>query len=177
MGKAAAKVREEFLALLPPTVFFFIALHIIGFVRKLMVEGTGLPVSSSAQIAVAALILGKAVLLADLWPAINRFPDRPLVYNIIWKTAIYFGVASVIHYLERLLDFATEAGGIAAANQKLLAQIVWPHFLAIEIVLLVVVFNYCVIRELGRALGEERLMRLFFTARLGGAAPPASGRR
>jgi hypothetical protein len=66
MNKAGEKIKEELLALLPPTIFFFIALHIVGLVRVLMTKGTGLPVTSSAQIALAALIIGKAVLLADL---------------------------------------------------------------------------------------------------------------
>ncbi|MFN7572217.1 MAG: hypothetical protein ACK5TK_12310 [Betaproteobacteria bacterium] len=161
MKISVEKVKEEFLALIPPTLFFFIALHIVGLVRRLMTEGTGLPVSSSAQIAIAALIIGKAVLLADLWPPINRFPEKPLLYNIAWKTGVYFLVASLIHYLERLYDHAKAAGGIAAGNARLLAEIVWPHFWAIQIVLLVIIFNYCVIRELGRALGEERVFRMF----------------
>ncbi len=162
MSKAVEKLKEEFLALLPPTIFFFIALHIIGLVRVLMTRGTGLPVSSSAQIALASLIIGKAVLLADLWPPINRFPQKPLVFNIVWKTVIYYVVGSFIHYLERLYDFGKEAGGIVAGNEKLLSEIVWPHFWAIQIIVLVVIFDYCVIRELGRALGEKRVIRMFF---------------
>jgi hypothetical protein len=161
VNRAVEKLKEEFLAVLPPTAFFFIALHIIGLVRVLMTEGTGLPVTSSAQIALAALIIGKAVLLADLWPPINRFPEKPLVYNIVWKTVIYYVVASFIHYLERLYDFAKEAGGIVAGNERLLSEIVWPHFWAVQIILLVVILNYCVIRELGRVLGEKQMIRMF----------------
>lgn len=118
MGRIAEKIKEEFLELLPPTVFFFISLHVIGLVRALMVKGTGLPVASSAQIALGALIIGKAVLLADLWPAINRFPGKPLAYNVAWKTAVYFVVATVIHYLERLFDFAKEAGASSPATRS-----------------------------------------------------------
>lgn len=176
MSKVAAKLKDELLAVFPPTIFFFVALHIIGLVRSLTTEGTGLPAISSAQIAIAALILGKAVLLADLWPPINRFPEKPLIYNIVWKTVIYFLVASVIHYLERLYDFARAAGGIAAGNERLLAEMIWPHFLALQIVLLVVIFNYCVIRELGRALGEDDLFGMFFRPRSRGVLGPRSGR-
>lgn len=171
VSKATEKIKEEFLAVLPPTVFFFVALHVIALIRALMVKGTGLPVASSAQIAVGALIIGKAVLLADLWPAINRFPHKPLVYNIAWKTVIYSCVATVIHYLERLIDFAREAGGIAAGNQKLLAQIVWPHFLAIQIILIVIVLAYCVIRELSRVVGEEKMLQVFFGVHPGKGTP------
>lgn len=162
MNKGVERLKEEFLAVLPPTLFFFIALHIVGLVRVLTTQGTGLAVTSSAQIALAALILGKAVLLADLWPPINRFPQKPLIYNIVWKTVIYYAVASLIHYLERLYDFAKEAGGFLAGNEKLLSEIVWPHFWALQIILLVIILNYCVIRELGRVLGERRMLRMFF---------------
>jgi hypothetical protein len=156
------KLKEEALALLPPTIFCFLALHVIALVRALMTKGTGLPVTSSAQIALAALIVGKAVLLADLWPPINRFPQRPLIYNIVWKTAIYYLVASLIHYLERLFDFSREAGGVVAGNRRLLAEMIWPHVLAVQIILLVIIFAYCVIRELGSALGEDKVFRMFF---------------
>lgn len=50
-----------------------------------------LPLMSSAQIMVAALIIAKAVLLADLWPPINRFPEKLLIYNIAWKTRSVLG--------------------------------------------------------------------------------------
>ncbi len=162
MSKVSEKIKEEFLALLPPTVYFFIALHVVALVRSLMVKGTGLPIISSGQIAMGALILGKAVLLADLLPAINRFPDKPLAYNVAWKTAIYFVIATFIHYLERLFDFWKEAGGFAAANEKLLATIIWPHFWGIQIVLLVLILNFCVLSELGRVMGTGKLMATFF---------------
>ena len=164
------KLKEEFLKMVPPTAFFFIALHIIALVRSLFTNGQGLPPTSSLQIALSALILGKAVLLADMMPAINRFPDKPLAYNVAWKTALYFALASLIHYLERLYDAYKEAGSLAAANAKLLTQIVWPHFWGLQIVILVMVLNYCAIRELGRALGEERIFRLFFSDDISGSA-------
>ena len=45
MNKAIEKLKEELLAVLPPTIFFFIALHIVALVRVLMTKGTGLPVT------------------------------------------------------------------------------------------------------------------------------------
>src|SRR5438067_2550588 len=122
------KLKEEFFKLLPPTIFFFVALHIVAFVRVLMLKGTGISPTSSISIAVAALILGKAVLLADMLPMINRFPHKPLIYNIAWKTVIYLLISAVIHYLERLVDFSRHAGSFVAGNEKLLAEIVLPHF-------------------------------------------------
>jgi hypothetical protein len=155
------KIKEEFLALLPPTIYFFVALHVVGLVRVLILKGTGLSASTSVSIAVAALILGKAVLIADLLPIINRYPDKPLIYNVAWKTSIYLVLSMLIHYLERLVEFWRQAGGLVAANEKLLAEIVWPHFWAIQIVLFVLILSYCTIHEIARVLGGHKLRQMF----------------
>ena len=162
MSKLSTKLKEEFFALLPPTIFFFVALHIVAFVRVLMLKGTGISPQSSMSVAVAALILGKAVLIADMLPMINRFPDKPLIYNVSWKTLIYLLMASLIHYLERLVDFWRQAGGLVAGNEKLLAEIVWPHFWAIQIILFVLIVMYCTMHELVRVIGREKVLRIFF---------------
>jgi hypothetical protein len=162
MYKVLEKLKEEFFAVLPPTIFFFIMLHIISVVRVLTAEGTKFQPLSTISIAVAALILGKAVLIADMLPMINRYPDKPLIYNVAWKTVIYWLVASAIHYLERLFDFTREAGGLAAGNEKLLAEIVWPHFWATQILLFVLILMYCTGRELVRVIGKEKVRRMFF---------------
>jgi hypothetical protein len=150
--KIIEKLKEEFFAILPPTIFFFIALHIVAFIRVLMTRGSHFVPLSTMSIAVASLILGKAVLIADMIPPIN----------IAWKTVIYLLMASVIHYLERLIDFSRQAGGLAAGNTKLLAEIVWPHFWAVQIILFLLILMYCTAHELVRVIGKEKMLRLFF---------------
>ena len=156
------KLKEEFFKLLPPTIFFFVALHIVAFIRVLMLKGTGISPLSTISIAVAALILGKAVLIADMLPTINRFPNKPLIYNVAWKTSIYLLVATLIHYLERLVDFWRQTCSFVAGNEKLLAEIVWPHFWAIQIILFVLIVMYCMMHELVRVIGKEKTLRIFF---------------
>jgi len=162
MSKLSETLKKELYELIPPTLFFFVALHVVALIRALMAKGGGIPLSSTASIAIAALILGKAVLIADMLPLINRFPERPLIYNVSWKTLIYLVVAGVIHYIERLIDFAREAGGLIAGNEKLLTEIVWPHFWAIQILLFVLIVLYCTIDELVRAIGAHKFVRMFF---------------
>jgi hypothetical protein len=162
MTKLSTTLKKEFFKLLPPTIFFFVALHIVAFVRVLMLKGTGISPLSTISIAVAALILGKAVLIADLLPMVNRFPNKPLIYNVAWKTLIYWLMATLIHYVERLIDFWRQTGGFVAGNRKLLAEIVWPHFWAIQIILLVLILMYCTMHELVRVIGREKVLRIFF---------------
>jgi hypothetical protein len=162
MHKIFEKLKEEFFAILPPTIFFFVVLHLLTFIRLLMTSGSHFQPLSTMSIVIASLILGKAVLIADMLPPINRYPNKPLAYNIMWKTMIYLLMASVIHYVERLIDFSRQAGGLVVGNEKLLAEIVWPHYFAVEIVLFILILVYCTARELGRVIGKEKLLRLFF---------------
>ena len=162
MHKLLAVIKEEFFAILPPTIFFFVALHILTIIRVLMATGSHYEPLSTMSIAIASLILGKSVLIADLLPPINRYPQKPLMYKIVWKTLIYLLMASFIHYLERLIDFARQAGGIVAGNEKLLTEIVWSHYWAVEIILFLLILAYCTARELVRVIGKEKMMRLFF---------------
>ena len=162
MSKLTNKLKEEFLALLPPTIFFFIALHIVALVHSLMMKAEGISPLSSVSIGIAALVMGKVVLLADMLPMINRFPDKPLIYNVAWKTSIYLLVSLLIHYLEHLVHFWRQTGDFVAANKKLLAEVVWPHFWAIQIMLLVLILLYCTMHELVRVIGKEKALRILF---------------
>jgi hypothetical protein len=139
-----------------------VALHIVAFVHVLMLKRTGISPSSSISIAVAALILGKAVLIADMLPMINRLPNKPLIYNVAWKTVIYWLISVAIHYVERLIEFWRQAGSFVAGNEKLFAEIIWPHFWAIQIILFVLIAMYCTVHELVRVIGKEKVLRIFF---------------
>ena len=45
---------------------------------------------------------------------------------------------------------------------ELLAKIVWPHFFAIQLLLVVMIFAYCVLRELIRVIGRRKTLEMFF---------------
>lgn len=169
-SRVTATLKHELLALVPPTVYFFVALHVIALVRSLMVSQTGITLPATMSIGVAALILGKAVLIADLMPFIDRFPDRPRLYNVLWKTAIYLLLAGFIHYLERLWHATRASGGLLAGNRLLLEEMVWPHFWAIQLLLCILIMVYCAARELARAIGRDTLKRIFL-----GPMQPGSG--
>src|SRR6476620_8352838 len=162
MSKFSSRIKEEFESLLPPTLFFFVMLHIVAIIRSLMLKGTGIALTSSLSVTLAAIVLGKAVLIADMLPIINRYPEKPLIYNVAWKTAIYVTVSLLIHYAEHLFDYWRDTGTFAAGNRELLSKIVWPHFIAIQILIAVMIFAYCVLRELVRVIGRKKVFEMFF---------------
>jgi hypothetical protein len=175
MSKLSATIKHELMEMLPPTLFFLVILHIVAIIRALITHGAGITLPTSASVTIAALILGKSVLLANHLPFINRFPEKPLIWNAGWKTAIYAVVALIVHYLERLYDYWKEAPGFVAANHKLLVELNWAHFWAIQILLVTLIANYCVLAELARMIGHDKFRKMFFgplpvrpTAQVGG---------
>lgn len=161
MSNVMHKIKHEFMKVLPPTIFFFVILHIVALIRALMIKGSGVELPVSASVLIASLVLGKCVLIADMLPFINRFPDKPLIWNVTWKTLMYALVALIVHYLERLYDYWKEAPGFMDANALLWSSINWPRFWAIQILLMTLIFMYCVIAELARVIGRDRLKVMF----------------
>jgi hypothetical protein len=170
LNKLGRLIDKEVRELLPPTIFFFIAFHILALFRALILRQYGIQMSTVAGATVAALVVGKVVLFADALPFVNRFPEKPLMYNVAWKTVIYIVAALIVHYLEHLIPVWWRMGDLAAANRQLGQEIVWPHFWAIQLWLLVLFFLYCAIRELVRAVGPREVRRMFFGGPAGSRA-------
>src|SRR5260221_8515736 len=100
MNKFGQRVKHLVQEMIAPTLFFFVTFQLLALTRALMLKRYGIDVTTFATATIGALVAAKVVVLADLLPFINRFPGRPLIWNIVWKTAIYLTVAFVLHYLE-----------------------------------------------------------------------------
>ena len=161
MSNIIPRLKHEILGAIPTVVFFFIAFQLLAFTRALILKEYDIQISTFLNATIAALVVGKVVLSADLLPIINRFPNKPLIYNIVWKTFIYLVAALLVRYIEHLVPFIREYSDFAVAHRHLLDKIVWPHFWLVQIWLLVIFLMYCTIKELVRVLGRERVRSMF----------------
>lgn len=168
MSNLGEKLKHEIVEAIPPAIFFFIAFQVIAFTHALTLGEGGASTSTFVKATIAALVVAKVVLIVDLMPFINRFPDKPLVYNVVWKTAIYVVAALIVRLLEELIPLIGEAGSVAAAFSQLLEEVVWHHFWAIQIWLLLLFTVYCSLRELGRVIGRQEVLRMFFGSAIAG---------
>lgn len=162
MSDIISRIQHELLAVIPPAVFFFISFQLIAFTHALMLEEYGIRVSTFVTATIAALVVAKVVLIIDLMPFVNRFPEKPLMYNVVWKTVLYLIASLAARYIEHLIPFIRQHKGLAPANRHLLVEVVWPHFWAVQLWLLVLFFVYCALRELIRVLGRDRVLSIFF---------------
>ena len=154
-------LKHEFFLVLPPTVFFLVAFTLILATQRLILKQYGIPLMGFGGALVGALIVGKVVLVVDKLPFVNKFPDKPLLYNALWKTGIYFLAVMLFRYLEHAVPLLIQYKDLLEANRRLMEEIVWPHFWLIHMWLVVLFFVYCAMRELVAAIGRERVVRMF----------------
>lgn len=162
MGKVLGTVRREVLEVLPPAGFFLVAFNVIVFTKRLMLEQYGIQFSHFVAATLGALVVAKVVLMADYIPFINKYPGKPLIYNVVWKTVIYLAVAFVVRFGEALLPLWLKYRELSVATERLYDEVVWAHFWVIQIWLACLFFVYVSFRELARTLGEAEFLRMFF---------------
>jgi hypothetical protein len=153
---------DELLAIIPPTLFFFVTIGLLVLTKRLMLQQYGIEFSDFAGVVVGALIIGKVVLIVDHLSFVDRFPGKPLIYNIVWKTIIYVMAAFLVRLAEHLVPLVLKYGSFREAMARVVDEVVWPHFWIIYLWLSVLLFVYCSLRELIRVIGRDQVLKLFF---------------
>jgi len=68
---------------LPPTIFFFFGFNLILFTRWMTLQEHGIPYNDFFGATLAALLVGKAVLVVDNLRFVRRFDGAPLIQPIL----------------------------------------------------------------------------------------------
>lgn len=149
-------------AALPPTIFFFVGFNLILWTKLLILQEHGIEFSALLTATVAALLVGKAVLVTDHLPFMRRLDGAPLIQPILFKSAIYWSCILVVRLVEGLVHFVAAGGAIADFPDHLVQHFSWPRFLSIQIWLMVLFLVYVTIHELNMLFGDGELYRVFF---------------
>ena len=145
----------------PAVVFFAAAFSLLVLNERVTVRGSAIEATSFARAVVGALIVAKVLLLVNLLPFINRFPDRPLVYNICWKTSLYLLASLPFRYLDAWGRTLFLSGSLTAAHQVAFEEFTRPRFWMVEIWLGVLLVVFVTAEELVRVFGVARLREVF----------------
>lgn len=162
MRRAFKKIKKEILEILPAVIFFFFAFNLIVLTDALTTEQYGIRVFSFVSASIAALVIGKVVFLANILPFMNVFSGKPLIYNTLWKTFIYWTISLLVRYLEHLIPLISKYKSLAAVNTHLMNDMIWTRFWAIQIWLVILFFLFAAFQELVSVLGEGKVRQIFF---------------
>jgi len=164
--RAGAFLVREFRELLPPTIFFIIGFNLIVLTTNLLLSDYGAKFASFMLATVSALIVAKALLIANALPAIRRYDRAPLIRPILFKTAFYWAAVFIVHLLEEWIRYRLGkdyAFGGFVPHQ--IATFSWDHFIAVQLWILVLFLIYVTASEFNHLFGEGELWHLLFTSR------------
>ena len=154
-------LKKEFIEVLPAVLYFFVAFSLINLTENLMLRDSGIRYASFGRVIVGALIVGKVILVADLFPFVDVFRGRPLIYNTFWKTGLYAITSLLIRLGELTLESLLEYKSVLAAQEHILAAITEPRFWAIQLWIVILLLVFVASKELIDAIGTARVRQLF----------------
>ena len=172
MGKVATTIKREFLEILPAMIFFALLFNIVAYTRALMLQQYSISLTVSAGATILALVVAKVILVVDLFSFVDRFRDKPVIYNVLWRTFLYSLVALFIEYLEEFIPAIWTDHDIVAANHAVFEEFAWQKFAAVHIWLTLGIFMYCAATEIAGSLGRKRFHELLFEPRQIAAGVP-----
>lgn len=163
--RAGAFLLREFREILPPTIFFFIGFNLIVLTTNLILAQYGDQFASFMIATASALIVAKALLVANAMPVVRRYDRAPLIRPILFKTVFYWAAVLIVRLLERWIRY--RFGGHYAFGGFVpheIATFSWDRFIAIQLWIFVLFLVYVTASELNRLLGEGELRHILFTS-------------
>jgi hypothetical protein len=163
--RAGAWFLHELYEILPPVIFFFIGFNLIVLTTNLILADYSAAVGSFMLATTGALVVGKAVLVADAMPFLGRYDRAPLLEPILYKTLVYWVFVFIARLLEALVEFLMHGHPLREFLPHLASTFRWHHFAAVQIWILVLFLIYVTISELNQLFGHGELRRIFLTRR------------
>jgi len=111
-----------------------------------------------------ALILGKVILIAEAFHVGERFKNRPLVYAILFKSAVFSVLLVCCNILEELL--------VGVFHNKTITQSIpavggggVQGMLLVGVMVFIVLIPFFSFTEVARVIGEDELLSIIFKRR------------
>lgn len=159
-GRLISGIAHEFRRMLPPTLFFMVCFNML--VLTVETLSFGAREISYVSATIGALLIGKAVLLAEMLPFLNRYTHRPLLVGTLWKAFILYLVTSALHLLEKFISARNSGGSFSAGLSVEVDAFDWTHFWIVQMWLVILLLVYVCFRDLVQAVGPGRVRVLFF---------------
>ena len=165
MSRLLRFVLHELKEVIPPTIFFVIGFNVIVLTTQLILADYLVHFANFMLVTFSALIVGKAVLVANALPFFRRFDTAPIVQPILFKTIIYCLVVLVVRIIEKLVKYWLTGGTFSGIPDYVANHFSWNRFIAIQIWVFILFLIYTIAAELNSLFGNGELLRIVFSRR------------
>jgi hypothetical protein len=152
---------HEFKELVILTVYLYVAIGAVILYKTGVLHGQGIGFVPWGIAVVKAVLLAKFMLIGRAMGIGERYTDRPLIWPTLYKSFALLVLLVVLTIIEEVVVGLFHHQSIAAS----LGELFGPRLeetMASILILLLVLIPYCAIGVLSEALGEGRLVRMFF---------------
>jgi len=171
VGKVVREARKFLVRFLYLWILFALfALH-----KTLLLPEEGLIYSQGFAV-LNAFVLAKVMLVADNLHVGENFDTRPLVYPVLFKSALFAIILICFDLIEEVVVRSLRGKSVAAG--------VWSvgggtleGILSVGIIIFVVLIPYFAFREMAKVVGERQMRELLFVRRTKLGAASSQGAR
>jgi hypothetical protein len=153
---------KELRELLPPTIFFAVGFNLIVLTTNLILADYLRSFAGFLVATVAALVVGKSVLIADAMPFLRHFDKAPMIELVLFKTVVYWAMVFLVRFLEKLIEYLFGGGTLGGIPEYVATHFTWHRFAAIQIWIFVLFLIYTSVAELNARLGHGELRKIIF---------------
>jgi hypothetical protein len=162
-SRLIAFVVREIKEALPAIIFFAIGFNLIELTTQLLLDIYSVQFADFTVATLAALLVGKAVLVANALPFFRRFDTAPLIRPILFKTVIYWLVVASLRFLEKVIEYWTGGGRFSGIPEYVAVHFPWHRFLAVQIWIFTLFLIYTTAAELNALFGEGEIVKVLLT--------------
>jgi hypothetical protein len=164
--RAGAFLLREFLEILPPTIFFIIGFNLILLTTNLILVDYGEQFSTYLLATAGALVVGKAVLVANAMRTIRHYDRAPLIRPILFKTIFYWAIVLIARLLEHWIKYLlAEHHPLGTFLPHLVATFSLDRFIAVQLWIFVLFLIYVTANEFNHLFGEGELRHILLGSR------------
>lgn len=141
-------------------IYFWVLLGIFSVFRSLVLNERNLIYHQGFAL-FNALLLAKVVLTAEFFHLADNFKHKPLVYPIVYRSAVFCALLLCFYIAEETLVGISHGKTIVASFPSIGGGS-WKGVLVVGAILFVGLIPFFAYRELARALGKAELHSLVF---------------
>ena len=154
------KVLDEGKQLIWIFIYFWVLFGLFSVFRSLVLTEQNLVYHEGFAV-INAFLLAKVVLTAEFFQVADNLKRKPLVYPIVFKSAVFCVILMCFDIVEETLVGMWHGKTIAASFPEIGGE-GWKGMVVVGAILFVGLIPFFAYRELARVLGKEELHSLIF---------------
>jgi len=161
LSKVPGRMRHELVRYAVVSAYLYVCFGAIILYKAAVLRAHDIDFPILGLAIVKALILGKFVLVGQALRVGERHDDKPLIYAIAYKVAMFAALLFALSVTEEVI-VAKIHGRSAAEGLAHVAGATWPEILASCLLLCLILVPYFGLSAINAELGDKRLHRMFF---------------